>query len=257
LSHISAWKSSMDMINNPIYKINEISFSEEKNPYLFLTNFINKIISSWFPISILWIILSLWVSVTVINFIRQFIWISIFNLYYPILFAISIYLFSFEISFILFIASLFAMYIMKWIYSQFHFLLNTKLTLFFILYMITVIVFIWILDTYEWVEFINLKSQLIIFPFIIIPMITYKVFYEENKIFSLRFFMYIGEFTFVTFISNYTIQSNYIQNILLSYPEILIWIFFLNLIIWKFTGLQLLEYIRFLPLIKKNFQQEE
>jgi hypothetical protein len=33
-------------------------------------------------------------------------------------------------------------------------------------------------------------------------------------------------------------------------------VFFINFLIWKFTGLQILEYIRFIPLIKKHFQEE-
>jgi hypothetical protein len=257
LNYISLWKSSTDIIKDKYYWINQISFDDTSSKLFFLTNFTNKLISSWFPISILGLIFSLWVAVTIINFIRQFIWISIFNLYYPIFFALSIYLFSFQITLILFLSSMFSMYFMKIIYKRVHFLLNTKLSLYFILYLILSITFIWILNLFNLIDFNDLKSNLVIFPFIIIPMIAYKLFTDERKVFSWWFLFYLLEFLFVSLLAYYTIKSSFIQNIFLAYTELLILVFFINFLIWKFTGLQILEYIRFIPLIKRHFQEEE
>lgn len=256
LNYVSLWKPSTDIIKDKYYWINQISFDYKSNNLFFLTNFTNKLISSWFPISILWLIFSLWVAVTAINFIRQFIWISIFNLYYPIFFALSVYLFSFQITLILFLSSVFSMYLMKIIYKRVHFLLNTKLSLYFILYLILAIMFIWMLNLFNFVDFYDLKTNLVIFPFIIIPMIAYKLFSDERKVFSWGFLFYLIEFMFVSLVAYFIIRSNYIQNIFLAYTELLIVVFFINFLIWKFTGLQILEYIRFIPLIKKHFQEE-
>lgn len=257
LNYISLWKSSSDIIKNKDYGINQISFDESSNSLFFLTNITNKLVSSWFPISILWLIFALGIAVTVINFIRQFIWISIFNLYYPIFFALSISLFSFEITLILFISSILSMYFMKIIYRKIHFLLNTKLSLFFIFYLVISIIIIWLLNSINFIDFYDLKSNLVVFPFIIIPMIAYKLFADERKVFSIGFWFYLWEFVFVSIVSYYILQSNFIQNILLAYTELLILVFFINFLIWKFTWLQVLEYIRFLPLIKRHFQEEE
>ncbi len=257
LNYISWGNPSTEIIKDKYYWINQISFDDSSSNLFFLTNFTNKLILSWFPISILGIIFSLWIAVTLINFTRQFIWISIFNLYYPIFFALSIYLFSFQTTLILFFASIFSMYFMKFIYKRVHFLLNTKLSLYFILYIIIAIIFIWILNLLNFVDFYDLKSNLVIFPFIIIPMIAYKLFADERKVFSFGFLFYLLEFIFVSFIAYFTIRSSFIQNMFLAYTELLIIVFFINFLIWKFTWLQILEYIRFIPLIKKHFQEEE
>lgn len=256
LNYISSWKSATDVVNNKAYNIHQISFTSESSSFLFLTNFTNKLISSGFPIGILWIIFSLGVSVTLINFIRQFIWISIFNLYYPIFFALSIYLFSLNITLILFLASLLSIFFMKLVYKKIHFLLNTKLSLFFIFYLIISIIIIWIFNLYNFIDFFELKSNLVVFPFIIIPMTVYKIFADERKIFSLSFLLYVFEFIFVSWVAYFTLKSITIQNIFIAYTELLLVLFIINLLIWKFTWLQLLEYIRFLPLIKKHFQEE-
>lgn len=256
LNYVSTWKSVTDIVNDKMYNIHQISFTDESSKLLFLTNFTNKLIASWFPIGILWIIFSIWVSVTLINFTRQFIWISIFNLYYPIFFALSIYLFSLEITLILSLSAMFSIFFMKLLYKKIHFLLNTKLSLFFIFYLIVSIIIIWIFNLFNFIDFFVLKSNLVIFPFIIIPMIVYKIFADERKIFSLSFIMYIFEFIFVSWVAYFTLKSSFIQNIFIAYTELLILLFFINLLIWKFIWLQLVEYIRFLPLIKKHFHEE-
>lgn len=256
LNYISTWKSSTDLINNKTYNINQISFTDDSTSWLFLTNFTNKLIVSGFPIGILWIIFSIGVSVTLINFIRQFIGVSIFSLYYPIFAALSIYLFSLNLTMILFLSSILSIFIIKRIFKRIHFLLNTKLALFFIFYLIFSIIIIWIFNIYNLIDFNDLKSNLVLFPFVITPMIAYKLFADERKVFSISFMIYLVEFLFVSGVSYFTIKSSFIQNIFIAYTELLILLFFINLLIWRFTWLQLLEYIRFLPLIKKHFQEE-
>jgi hypothetical protein len=49
----------------------------------------------------------------------------------------------------------------------------------------------------------------------------------------------------------------WIKHILLSYPESIILVLALHIVVGRFTGLQLLEYFRFMPLIKKHFDNEE
>lgn len=257
LNYISLGKSTSDIINDKNYWINQISFTDNSNSIFFLTNFTNKLILAGFPISILAIIFSLALAVTVINFIRQFVWLSIFSLYYPLFLALSVYLFSFQMTLALFAAAILSQYLMRKIYSKVHFLLNAKLSLFFIMYLIISLVMLWLLNTFWWIDFANLKSNLVVFPFIVIPMLTYKIFSDERWFFSTGFMFYLLEFWFVSLMAYFALKSTFIQNIFLSYTELLILVFFANFMIWKFTWLQFVEYVRFLPLIKKHFQEEE
>ena len=48
-----------------------------------------------------------------------------------------------------------------------------------------------------------------------------------------------------------------LKQLLLAFPELLILIFLLNIAVGRFTGLQLLEYFRFMPLIKSSSESEE
>lgn len=44
---------------------------------------------------------------------------------------------------------------------------------------------------------------------------------------------------------------------MLSYPEVLFGILIAIIVVGRFTGLQVLELIRFMPLIRKRFEDEE
>ncbi|MDD5769679.1 MAG: 7TM domain-containing protein [Candidatus Gracilibacteria bacterium] len=254
LNYLSKGNSASDMINNRDYLINKISFQPDQNNILFLTNFTNELISKGFSISILGIIFSLGVIVTLLNFVRQFIGISIFSLYYPILLSLSFYLFDFNLTLIFLVCSLIGIILSKIIYSKVHFLLNAKLSIFFVIYLMIFILISGLLTKY--ISFAELKSNLIIFPFIIIPMIIYKIT-DEKKIFSFGFFIYLGEFVLLSFLSYFTLSSVFIQNLFLSYTELIIVLILINFLIGKFSGLQIVEYIRFIPLIKKHFSKEE
>ncbi|MDO4714179.1 MAG: 7TM domain-containing protein [bacterium] len=61
----------------------------------------------------------------------------------------------------------------------------------------------------------------------------------------------------LTAISYGILEWSWISTTLLSYPELLLAILLINIIIGRFSGLQLLELIRFMPLIKKHLDQEE
>jgi hypothetical protein len=257
LNYISLGKSTSDIIGDKNYAINQISFTDNSNSIFFLTNFTNKLILAGFPISILGIIFSLALAVTVINFIRQFVWLSIFSLYYPLFFALSVYLFSFQMTLALFASSVLSQYFMRKMYRKVHFLLNAKLSLFFIMYLIIALILVWLLNAFWWLDFANLKSNLVVFPFIVIPMLTYKIFSDERWFFSVWFMFYLLEFWFVSLMAYFALKSVFIQNLFLSYTELLILVFFVNFMIWKFTWLQFVEYVRFLPLIKRHFGEEE
>lgn len=67
----------------------------------------------------------------------------------------------------------------------------------------------------------------------------------------------IVEFLIIVGISYGILQRQAVSDLLLSYPEMLIVILISNLIIGRFSGLQLIELIRFMPLIKRHLDQEE
>jgi len=54
----------------------------------------------------------------------------------------------------------------------------------------------------------------------------------------------------------YLVRRDLMQNIMLWYPELILLILFLNIVVGRFTWLQIKEYARFAPLIRYNLESE-
>jgi len=80
---------------------------------------------------------------------------------------------------------------------------------------------------------------------------------EDTKVFSKSFLLFITEFFFITFTLLLLFHSTLLKYILVAYPDLLWLCVLVVILIGRFTWLQLLEYIRFAPLIKKNLYEEE
>lgn len=256
LNYISKWLNVSDILKDKDFSITQVLFEKNDSELFFLTSIINKLILNWFPISTLALIFSIWVTITVLNFIRQFIWLSIFSLYYPLFLWICFYLFDYKFNLIFILASLISTIILTFVYKKINFLINTKIALYLNFYIILSLIFIYFSNVFWLINFWDIKFDFIFFPFILIPVVIFKIFPEERKIFTIWFFTHFLEFSFIVFICYFIIWVAFIQNLFLSYSELVILLFLSNFIIWKFTWLQLVEYIRFMPVVKKHFQEE-
>lgn len=87
-------------------------------------------------------------------------------------------------------------------------------------------------------------------------MVADKIFHEDINIWSRAGFVSFIQFIIISLVTYLILSSTNLQQFLISYPDSLFFILILNFMIGRYTGLQLFEYIRFTPLIKK-LQEEE
>ena len=87
-------------------------------------------------------------------------------------------------------------------------------------------------------------------------MVADKIFHEDINIWSRSGLVLFVQFILISLVTYLILSSTGLQQFLISYPDTLFLILIFNFIIGRYTGLQLLEYIRFTPLLKK-LQEEE
>ena len=87
-------------------------------------------------------------------------------------------------------------------------------------------------------------------------MVADKIFHEDINIWSRAGIISFVQFIIISLVTYLLLSSTTLQQFLISYPDSLFAILLLNFVIGRYTGLQLFEYIRFTPLIKK-LQEEE
>lgn len=251
---------SLNKITNEETYITPFSLTFQETPKLYLISYlVDNLISNGFPIDLIGILLILAVSALVVSIFRQIIWFSVFGIYSPLLFALSMIVLGVEVSLWL----LFIWCIAKWITNLFckkvYLLHNAKTTFLIILYFLLIIIVIG-LDTIFKTKFVPLDmftTMFSLFPILFIIIVTDKVFNEWFKTFTRGRRVSFAEFLIVSFSVRLLMSWSILKHFLLSYPESILIIIILNIFVGRFTGLQVLEYLRFMPLIKKHLDGEE
>lgn len=251
---------SLGKITNNEDYITPFSLSFKATPkYLPISYLVDRLLYHGFPVELITMFLLLSLGTLFISILRQIVGFSIFGVYSPLLFAVSMSILGVPFSLVLLIIGLITKTLMRLFTKKMYLLHNAKTSLLVILYFFLLLLIFW-LDAIFGFNLINLKifaNGYIIFPMIFIILVSDKVFNEWFKLFSTGRRIAFAEFLIVSFVVYGLFYRTGLKHLLLAFPELLLLIFLLNVAVGRFTGLQLLEYFRFMPLIKKSSESEE
>ena len=242
--------------DKPLSKNNLIAIDNKQHTYLPLSYFLNKLIQQWVNIEIIGLILLAVFATLLIAIFRQIIWFSVFWVYTPLLFSILILLFGVKLTFLLFILSLFSNILSFLITKKVYVLYSSKISLNYVIYAIVSIIFVWILASSNLINLSEINTSVILL-FFIIPLLTKNLIKEDTKIFSKSFALLVWEFVLVTSTLLFILKSSFLKYTLIAYPDLLWLLLIFVILVGRFSWLQLLEYIRFAPLMKKSLYEEE
>ena len=212
-------------------------------------------LSHTIPPEVLGTILIITVWALAVSARRQIIWFTVFGIYSPLLFAVSANTLWIVNSCCLLLLWFLAKLIVSLFTKKIHLLHNAKTAMLIIIYFSLIV-----LLQYFWISFLPLwilDSLYGAFPFIFIIIVADKIFNEGFTLFSKGWWISFLEFSMVSWSVWWLLHWQWLKEILISYPWSLLLIFIINILIGRFTGLQLLEYFRFMPLIKKHFESDE
>lgn len=257
LAFFSSLSFDKNVISETYVKTFSLSFAQVPK-YFLLSYLVDNLIYNWFPINLIGLFFALGLAALLVSVFRQVIWFSVFGIYSPIFFATSMAVFGFKLSIILFIIAIIAVILTRLFTKKIYLLYSAKLTILIILYFLMIVLILWldkILGT-NLIDFSVFNNWLVIFPIIFLIVVADKVFYEWFKIQSKTWIISFIEFIIVSGVVYWVLSRDGLKQLLLSYPEFIIIIFVLNILVGRFTGLQLLEYFRFIPLLEKENDNE-
>lgn len=223
--------------------------------YFPLSYFVNKLIENWLDIKIFWTVLLALFWTLIVAFFRQIIWFSVFGWYTPLLFAILLITLWYKVTLFLFAISIASIIIGYFFTKKIYILYSAKIALNYLIYVILSIISVWILVKFFWFNLVGVNSSIIL-SFFVMPLLTKNIIKEDTKIFSKIFFLFVLEFVFIMFILLLIFKIEFLKYVLVAYPDVLWFLMIVIILIGRFTWLQLLEYIRFHPLIKKSMYEE-
>jgi hypothetical protein len=258
LSLISELSFGKNIIDDSLIEFSPLAF-QKPSRWLILSYIIDTLIANGLPINLIWLFLTLSVATLLITVFRQVIGFSVFGTFSPLLFGLSISVLWTKASVIFFLIAFIATVITRLITKRFYLLHSAKISLLITLYFLAIAVFLW-LDKILNINMVDLNmfnNAFAIFPVLFLILVTDKVFHDWFKMFSKWRLISLVEFLVVSILVYFIISSIWIRAILLSYPEIILVVVFMIMIVWRFTWLQVLEYFRFMPLLKWEGDEEE
>lgn len=235
----------------------ELSYEKSKTVYS-LSGFLEFLAYAGFSYQLLAFLLAITFIVLVLNILRQIVGFNVFGTYYPILFAITIISLGVYPAFIFMMIGFFSILFVNIFSKRIHLLLHAKRALLISIY-IVLLLFVLGIDNYFELHVINyiiFDNSFIIFPIFITIILADKIFQEDIDIWSRVGFIDFLQYIIVTGIIYFLFEYRTLQYFLISYPDIIILVVILNILVGRYMGLQLFEYFRFSPLLRKLNEEE-
>lgn len=212
---------------------------------------IDYLIYNWFPLESIKLFLVLTLCVLLIALRRQVIGFSAFGVYQPLIFALALAAVWRKLTLSLLGIGLIASVIVSLFVKKVNLLFSAKLWLLITVYIIVTLAAFSFLKSRGFIERFTIFDQqhfLVVYLFILI--VSQKIFFEKINLMNKKRRFSLIQFGSLSLLLFAIVTSTWLQNLLLTYPEILILIVIWLLLLWRYTWLQLLEYVRFRPLIK-------
>ena len=226
---------------------------------LFLSAIIDQAINNGVSLNTLGILLVISLIVLAISILRQMVGLSVFGVYQPLLFGLTLFLIGWKTALFIFILACLSTFVVRGFCNRIQLLHSAKVSLLIGCYILFFLFGVWA-DNYFGRGMISKSiwnNGYIVLPIIIIAMVNDKLFTESFKFFSKAGRVALIEFMLVSVVCRGMLEAQFIRNFLLSYPELLLVVLVFTIVIGRFTGLQVFELIRFMPLIKKHLEDEE
>lgn len=231
--------------------------SYEKKWFIFsLGTALEYLVYSGISYQFFWLLLALAVVALILNIFKQVIGLDVFMIYYPIFLGI---IFSqmglyFTIGF-LFIA-VFSILIVRLILRKIQLLVNAKKAFLVSVYILMIFLALGI-DNLLNVNFLQLPSEAMsaIIAMFAILFVAEKLT-DNIKLFSKSGVIHLLQYAFVLTVVFLVLNFKELQYFLISYPDVIFLIVIINLVVGRYMGLQIAEYIRFSPILR-NINEEE
>lgn len=225
----------------------------------FMSYFVNYLIDSGIPANTVILILMLPVIATIVSFMKQIIGLTTFGVYTPSIITLTFWILGLKFGIltliIIFLVGTGARYALK----RFRLLYIPKMAVVLTVVALAILAMLIIsirLDLFD-AQFFSLA----IFPMLILSTLTEKfVNIQSGKGFKKAIFLTLQ--TVIVSIIAYIViggeidlfimklKFSALQRFMISYPEIILIIIFINVFLGRWTGLRLLEYVRFREVLR-------
>ena len=212
----------------------------------FMSYFVNYLVDSGIPANTVVLILLLPIIATIVAFMKQVVGLTTFGVYTPSIITLSFWILGLKFGITMILMIFLVGAAMRYILKKYRLLYIPKMAIVFSA--ISLIVLAMLIISIQFNLFDAQFFSLSIFPMLILSTLTEKfVNVQSNKGFKQALVLSL-ETVFVSIIAYLAIDA--LKGFILTYPEIIFVTIFINIFLGRWTGLRLVEYVRFRDVLR-------
>jgi len=225
---------------------------EERKSFVWiLSHFVNHILGQGVGSNTIYLILVIPFLTFIAVFFRQVIGITSFGIYTPVIVTASFYILGLWFGLLTFLFAVITSYLVKNVLNRFELLYLPKVALNLAFISLALLVVVWLGLLFG----VEISLALAIFPMLVMSTVAEKFMaVQTEEGFRGALFAVLGTLV-VVIASYYFILWNSFNNLVMSWPELILLPLLLNFLLGKFTGLRLGEYIRFKSLFSEHVEE--
>ncbi len=211
-----------------------------------MSYFVNTMIEKGVPSNTISLVLMLPVIVTVVAFMKQVVGVTTLGVYTPSILALSFI--ALDLNFgllILFVILLFGM-ITRWVLRSFRLLYIPRMAILLSIVSLTILFLLFIGSYFD----ISQIMGIAVFPMLIMSTLVEKFLsLQSGKGLKSALFI-IAEAIFVAILAYFIAEWPWLKVTILGHPEVIFLFLIANIILGRWTGLRVSEYVRFREIIR-------
>ena len=217
-----------------------------------LSFLVNYLIASGIPASVILLVLLLPVIATIVAFLKQVVGITTFGVYTPSVLTLSFLAIGWKLGIIVLFVVVFASILIRKILHRYRLAYTPRLAI--VLSFVSLAIFGAIVFATYFRETDLITAS--IFPMLIMSTLAEKFVSVQTEKGSRSAIQMFGELLFVS-LGCYLVvgEWSFLQTAILAHPEIILLFVLFDIILGRFTGLRITEYIRFHEVIKKSEEE--
>jgi len=201
--------------------------------------------------NVIYLLLAVPILTFVIAFFRQFIGISTFGVYAPLMLSLSFFVLGLKFGFSVFVVVLFISYVIRVLFEKVDLLYIPRVSL-----LLSVLSLSFLLALFLAVYFkSSINLSLAIFPMMVMATVSEKFMSTQSSAGLKNAILAVAETVFVALAGYVFIKWSFIENQILAVPELVLLPMIGLVWLGKFTGLRLSEYIKFRALFEDESQE--
>jgi hypothetical protein len=245
------YAKTADILKNRGIEYRIIDERGKKSAIFLLSNLITTFVAKDVSTNSIYLILIIPYLACMIVFFRQIVGLSTFGVYTPVITAASFYILGIWFGIITFLFAVIVGYIIKYILNKFELLYLSKVALNLGIISLSFLAIIWL------ILFLGMPINLsvAIFPMLVMSSVAEKFMAAQSEEGFRGAIFGVLETLVVVVVSYFLISWTLFNNVIMSWPELILIPLVLILFIGKFSGLRLSEYLRFKSLFKEHAEE--